>query len=256
MVDYFGQKKEVEDELVNTYLYLQRKYFTKIFCEKNAFDFQYDEVDTIMEYLSGKKYLFMNYKPRYLILKAKLSRLLKKRKKTDNKKRRRDAYLHENGYALIASVIGKLFAYFAFIYSYQTSICEIDNSIAICKKRIEELKDLEFECEEYKSHHAILNLLKKGYTNRLISRYPLNTTQCQTFLDKQDLHARVFAINTFLNDNHKSYAASDLSYMLFADDYIVKDEERFFDASDSEIKVMFTIDEVKHEKQRMEQMQQ
>ena len=251
LIDYFGQKKELESDLVDAFLYLRKKCANRIFGEQNAYDFQNDEVEDIMEYLSDKKYLILNYRPRCLLLKAKIKRMAGRFRKADKIAQTQNAYMKENVYGLISSVLGSFFTYFGFIYSHQTTIAEIDHSIEFCKKQIESLEKSELECGKYKTQHAILNIMKKGYTNRLISRFPFNTKASQPFMDKQELYKRIYAINTSLTENGKSFAASDLGYLLFSDEFIVKDKEIFYDVTDSEIQVYPTPDKIAQEKQTM-----
>lgn len=232
-VEYFEKKKENEKELESTYRYLRKQCFNKIFCQANYYDQRYDEVEEMYEYLDKKRDLLLDYRPRIIVIKARIQRFCNRFKK---KTTQTVDYSNEDKHILISSIIGALYKYFYFIYIYQMQIQDEEECMKICKQYMNDDKS-------FKTYYVYAKHTKKIHVNRLRARFPDNNKSVKAFFDKKDIYLRTRAVNDTMIAACGFYS-SDKIYYLFPEKYIVEDEPICYGATDREINYFLTSEEV------------
>lgn len=241
-IEYKEKKRHVQDELQKTYLTIRNRCFSRIFYERNSYDHDYDEVASIYNYLKEKKSLIFDYRPVSLIIKIKIHKLMNRIKNTSGEKKTltqsllsKDIslfeYMAEDKYALICSILGDLYSYFTVIDMYQVPIKDCTRLIKLYEDKMQKTAETDIR---YKMYENMIKLQKQHLLvleRKLLSRYPFNTTEYQTFVNKKNLLAKFYAIDDKFSNAMSTYVVE----ILEPKDAIIEDDDTLYSPNDERL---------------------
>lgn len=239
-ISYMEKVKKRQEELKHFYITIRERCFDRIFYEQNSYDNDSKEVSSMLDYLNEYKNDVLEYQPLLLVFKVKVFNLIYKTKevilKNHNEKDFISIFNYENQdkYALICSCFSDLYSYFLLLHMYQVSIIESEKAILLYEKKIKEIgEDSAWSMLLEKEKH---NLEVKK--NRLVSRFPYNTKELKTFLNKKNLMAKVYSLDSaFPGDIYSEHYCEIMSL----EDAIVEDKDISYNVGDTEITYNYNI---------------
>lgn len=133
---------------------------------------------------------------------------------------------------MICSIFGDLSFYFTFLHTFQTSIIQRYKSIKIYENALSQStlssSDIHLYNIYLKMEQEHIEILKK----RIISRFPFNTTEHKTFLNKQNLLAKFHSIDSQFPDIiHTDYILELTTFQKT----IIEDEDILYDKDDKSL---------------------
>jgi hypothetical protein len=233
-ISYMEKVKKRQEELKRFYIIIRNRCFDRIFYEQNSYDEDYEEVASIFDYLTKYRSDVLEYRPILLVFKVKIFNLIYKAKKVLLKKNNEKAfisifnYVKEDKYALICSCFSDIYRYFYLLHMYQTSITESKKVILLYEKKVKEIGEDSAWSKLLEAEKRNLEVKK----NRLVSRFPYNTKELKTFLNKKALMAKVYSIDTaFPGDIYSEHFCE----MMSLEDAIIEDKDISYNIGDVEI---------------------
>lgn len=229
--------------MLKVYVAIRNRCFSRIFYEKNSYDRDCDEVASIYDYLNEKKSLILDYRPLTLLIKVKIHKLIDKSKKKHKEKTDLThlslsnrislfEYTAEDKYALICSIFSDLYKYFSVINMYQSSIEDCSRLIKLYEEKMQQLTEADLKYGMYENMIKLQKQQRLIQERKLLSRYPLNTTEYKTFVNKRDLIAKFYATDKNFSD---SVFYTYVVELLEPKDALVEDDDTLYSPKDEKL---------------------